>query len=377
MPWPLITTSASTSSPVSVVTIHLAASSSQRHPVMPVFEPDLGPQVEVGDRLAHVGEDLGLGRVGAGPRRVEGEGEAVEVAPHVARQARVAVALPRAADVVVVLVDRDVVVAGLAQVVAGADPPGPGADDDDAARWSAASVPASFVVSPMGASCPARRPAATEGRPNHLMCPTVTAVMAAGGASAATTPNVPGRSRRYAMRFVHLGRFVIRARWWIIAVAVVFFVAAGSYGLDVASRLSSGGFSDPGSQERQGLGVPHRDARQRYPKRHRPRHPEGRHHRRRPGRRRRRPGAHPGARRPARRRPGGLLLDPRHARRSSATARRRSCWPTSGDDDEVREEVALSRGVLPRRRLVVTASAGQRGVPRGRPHHRGRPARPS
>ncbi len=50
------------------------------------------------------------------------------------------------------------------------------------------------------------------------------------------------------MRFVHLGRFVIRARWWILGAALVFFVAAGSYGLDVASRLSSGGFSDPGSQ---------------------------------------------------------------------------------------------------------------------------------
>ena len=49
------------------------------------------------------------------------------------------------------------------------------------------------------------------------------------------------------MRFAALGRFVIRARWWILGAALVFFVAAGGYGIDVASRLSSGGFSDPGS----------------------------------------------------------------------------------------------------------------------------------
>lgn len=53
------------------------------------------------------------------------------------------------------------------------------------------------------------------------------------------------------MRFVRLGRFVVRARWWILGVAAVFFVAAGSYGLDVAGTLSSGGFSDPGSASAQ------------------------------------------------------------------------------------------------------------------------------
>ena len=49
------------------------------------------------------------------------------------------------------------------------------------------------------------------------------------------------------MRFARLGQWVVRTRRWILGVAVVAFVAAGLYGADVASHLSTGGFADPGS----------------------------------------------------------------------------------------------------------------------------------
>ena len=49
------------------------------------------------------------------------------------------------------------------------------------------------------------------------------------------------------MRFARLGQWVVRRRRWVLGVAAVGFVVAGSYGADVASHLSTGGFADPGS----------------------------------------------------------------------------------------------------------------------------------
>src|SRR4051794_6110672 len=50
------------------------------------------------------------------------------------------------------------------------------------------------------------------------------------------------------MRFAHVGQFLVRRRWWVLVLTAVFFVGAGTYGGDVAKRLSNGGFSDPAAE---------------------------------------------------------------------------------------------------------------------------------
>ncbi len=50
------------------------------------------------------------------------------------------------------------------------------------------------------------------------------------------------------MRFARLGTFLVRRRWWVIALSAIFFLVAGAYGGDVAKRLSNGGFSDPSAE---------------------------------------------------------------------------------------------------------------------------------
>src|SRR5436190_24170659 len=45
-----------------------------------------------------------------------------------------------------------------------------------------------------------------------------------------------------------LGEFTVRRRRWILAGALVFFVAAGAFGGKVAKSLSTGGFDDPASE---------------------------------------------------------------------------------------------------------------------------------
>jgi RND superfamily putative drug exporter len=50
------------------------------------------------------------------------------------------------------------------------------------------------------------------------------------------------------MRFVALGRALVRLRWVVVVAAAVFFVVAGVIGADVATKLSSGGFEDPGAE---------------------------------------------------------------------------------------------------------------------------------
>ena len=144
------------------------------------------------------------------------------------------------------------------------------------------------------------------------------------------------------MRFAHLGRFVIRARWWILGAALVFFVAAGGYGARRGVPPQLRRLLRPRLRERQGVGVPHRHPRHRHPERHRPRHAEGRHHRRRPVGRGRRRGADRGARRPARRRPGRLLLDARQ--RAPAALGHRLVGPRAGPDQRRRRRGARGGG---------------------------------
>ncbi len=50
------------------------------------------------------------------------------------------------------------------------------------------------------------------------------------------------------MRFAHIGQFLVRRRWWVLVLTAVFFVGAGTYGGDVAKKLSNGGFSDPSAE---------------------------------------------------------------------------------------------------------------------------------
>src|SRR5215470_12771997 len=53
------------------------------------------------------------------------------------------------------------------------------------------------------------------------------------------------------MGFARLGRFLVHRRRWVLALAAILFLAAGLYGGDVASRLSNGGFADPGAESTQ------------------------------------------------------------------------------------------------------------------------------
>ena len=50
------------------------------------------------------------------------------------------------------------------------------------------------------------------------------------------------------MGFTAIGRLLVRHRRAILALAVLFVVAAGWFGADVASRLTAGGFEDPGAE---------------------------------------------------------------------------------------------------------------------------------
>ena len=49
------------------------------------------------------------------------------------------------------------------------------------------------------------------------------------------------------MRFARLGQFLVARRRWVLVVGLLAVVAAGMFGADVASKLSSGGFEDPSS----------------------------------------------------------------------------------------------------------------------------------
>jgi RND superfamily putative drug exporter len=49
------------------------------------------------------------------------------------------------------------------------------------------------------------------------------------------------------MRFIRIGEQLVRGRRAVAVVAAVLVVVAGAFGADAASRLSSGGFEDPGS----------------------------------------------------------------------------------------------------------------------------------
>ena len=72
-------------------------------------EPDEWEQVVLVDDLLHVVEDLGLRRVGAGPVGLDLEGERVQVRLHIARGAGIAIVVPRTADALGLLVQRDLV----------------------------------------------------------------------------------------------------------------------------------------------------------------------------------------------------------------------------------------------------------------------------
>ena len=45
-----------------------------------------------------------------------------------------------------------------------------------------------------------------------------------------------------------LAIFVIRRRWWVVAIALVALPLCAVYGLGVHDKLSSSGFEDPGSE---------------------------------------------------------------------------------------------------------------------------------
>ena len=82
--------------------------------------------------LGHVADvvtDLRLGREGAGPVRVRGEGERIDVAGHVAGAARVVVVPPGAAWVRGPLEDHEVLAARAAQLRTHRDAGEAGADD--------------------------------------------------------------------------------------------------------------------------------------------------------------------------------------------------------------------------------------------------------
>ena len=93
-------------------------------------EPDAVDHAEALGRLAEVGEDLGLRRVGLAPLGVRRERERVEVARDVAAATGVSVVAPRAADVLGPLED-DVVEAGALEGDRGAEAGEAGADDGD------------------------------------------------------------------------------------------------------------------------------------------------------------------------------------------------------------------------------------------------------
>ena len=82
--------------------------------------------------VLEVGLDLGARREAMAPLRVRREGVAVEVRGHVAGDARVGVLAPGPAEAIGLLVDREVVEAGLLQLDRAEDARHAGADDDDA-----------------------------------------------------------------------------------------------------------------------------------------------------------------------------------------------------------------------------------------------------
>ena len=51
-----------------------------------------------------------------------------------------------------------------------------------------------------------------------------------------------------------LAIFVVRRRWWVIAVALIALPLFAVYGGGVHGKLSSGGFDDPGSESSPGGG---------------------------------------------------------------------------------------------------------------------------
>ncbi|GIW17245.1 MAG: hypothetical protein KatS3mg064_0402 [Tepidiforma sp.] len=125
---------------------HLLAAVSPPHvdvPLGPVVVPfeerdfrvelDVLPHAELPRALAEVVQQDRLGRVVRRPVDLLGERIAVERVRNVDTSARVGVLQPRAADVVVLLEDREGD-AGLLQPDAGEDPRHPGADDDDLER---------------------------------------------------------------------------------------------------------------------------------------------------------------------------------------------------------------------------------------------------
>ena len=97
----------------------------------------------LGDDLAQVGEDVGLGRAQPHPVAALGERERVEVARDVARGARIGVVEPGAAEPVGLLEDRDVRDAVAAQLDRRGDPAEAGSDDDHAGHQS------TYTVSPI------------------------------------------------------------------------------------------------------------------------------------------------------------------------------------------------------------------------------------
>jgi hypothetical protein len=94
-----------------------------------VAETDVGDDAVALRAGAQVGPDLRLRGEGARPLRVRGEGERVQVRGHVAGAARVAVVAPRAADVVGLLQDDEVLDPSLTQSNGHPQPGDAGADD--------------------------------------------------------------------------------------------------------------------------------------------------------------------------------------------------------------------------------------------------------
>ena len=120
-----------------------------------------------------------------------------------------------------------------------------------------------------------------------------------------------------------LAIFVIRRRWWVIAIALVALPLCAVYGLGVHDKLSSSGFEDPGSESSAG----HGGHRQGVPGvgavRLRGRRDGEARHGQQPGGRRRRARPHPAARAVAGRRDVVVVLEPRATCPSCAAATRR------------------------------------------------------
>ena len=110
-----------------------------------VPEPQMRAQTVQGHAPAQVGPDLRLGREAAGPVRVGGERQRVQVGRDVAGAARVAVVPPGAAHLVTPVEHQEVVVSPLFQPDRRADPAEAGADDGDPDALSALHPATSFL----------------------------------------------------------------------------------------------------------------------------------------------------------------------------------------------------------------------------------------